>query len=220
LDTPVLRWQSIAAVVVILAVGASSLRAATVDVLQTGQAPEPAARPDLVRQPHSPADVEFMAGMIPHHAQAVLIAGWAASHGARPDIRILCERMVVAQRDEIESMRNWLRDRGETVPDPKATHHRMKMNGVEHEMLMPGMLTAEELAHLDKARGSDWDRLFLAAMIRHHEGALKMVDDLFMSHGALQDDDLFKFASDVYADQTTEIEFMKKMLAGLEGRPQ
>ncbi len=206
--------------VVILAVGASSLRAATVDVLQTGQAPEPAARPDLVRQPYSPADVEFMAGMIPHHAQAVLIAGWAASHGARPDIRILCERMVVAQRDEIESMRNWLRDRGETVPDPKATHHRMKMNGVEHEMLMPGMLTAEELAHLDKARGSDWDRLFLAAMIRHHEGALKMVDDLFMSHGALQDDDLFKFASDVYADQTTEIEFMKKMLAGLEKRPQ
>jgi uncharacterized protein (DUF305 family) len=86
-------------------------------------------------------------------------------------------------------------------------------------MLMPGMLTVEELARLDKARGSEWDRLFLAAMIRHHEGALEMVDRLFMSHGALQDDDLFKFASDVHADQTTEIEFMKKMLADVEKRP-
>ena len=177
---------------------------------------DPPARPDLVRYPYSPADVEFMQGMIPHHAQAVLIAGWAASHGARSDIRILCERLVVGQRDEIESMRTWLRDRGEPVPDARATHHRMKMNGVEHDMLMPGMLTAEELAQLDKARGAEWDRLFLSAMIRHHEGAIKMVDDLFMSHGALQDDDLFKFASDLYADQTTEIEFMTKMLADVE----
>ena len=180
---------------------------------QGAPGPEPVARPDLVRQPYSEADVEFMAGMIPHHAQAVLIAGWATSHGARPDIRVLCERMVVAQRDEIDSMRNWLRDRGQTVPDAKSTHHRMKMNGVEHDMLMPGMLTPEELARLDTARGPEWDRLFLMAMIKHHEGALKMVDDLFMAHGALQDDDLFKFASDLYADQTTEIEFMKKMLA-------
>ena len=176
--------------------------------------PDPVARPDLVRQPYSEADVEFMAGMIPHHAQAVLIAGWAASHGARPDVRVLCERIVVAQRDEIEMMRNWLRDRGETVPDALATHHRMKMNGVEHDMLMPGMLTAQDLAELDKARGREWDTLFLKAMIRHHEGALKMVDDLFMAHGAMQDEDMFKFVSDLYADQTTEIERMQKMLAG------
>ena len=157
---------------------------------------DPAPRPDLVRQPYSNADVDFMAGMIPHHAQAVLIAGWAASHGARPDVRVLCERLVVGQRDEIDTMRTWLRDRGQRVPDANATHHRMKMNGVEHDMLMPGMLTPEELARLDKARGADWDRLFLQAMIRHHEGALAMVDDLFEAHGALQDDDLFKFASD------------------------
>jgi uncharacterized protein (DUF305 family) len=176
--------------------------------------PDPVARPDLVRQPYSEADVEFMAGMIPHHAQAVLIAGWAASHGARPDVRVLCERIVVAQRDEIEMMRNWLRDRGERVPDAAATHHRMKMNGVEHDMLMPGMLTAQDLAELDKARGREWDALFLKAMIRHHEGALKMVDDLFMAHGAMQDEDMFKFVSDLYADQTTEIERMQKMLAG------
>jgi uncharacterized protein (DUF305 family) len=185
---------------------------------QPGQGSEPKARPDLVRQPFSQADVDFMAGMIPHHAQAVLIAGWAVSHGARPDVRILCERIVVAQRDEIEFMRNWLRDRDQPVPDANATHHRMKMNGVEHDMLMPGMLTPEQLADLDKARGADWDRLFLLGMIRHHEGALKMVDDLFASYGALQDDDVYKFASDIYADQTTEIDRMQKMLAGPDKR--
>ena len=195
--------------------GARALRAG---VEQSVQAPEPKARPDLVRQPYSPADIDFMAGMIPHHAQAVLIAGWAASHGARSDVRTLCERQVVAQRDEIEFMRNWLRDRGETVPAANATHHRMKMNGVEHDMLMPGMLGPEDLARLDKARGPEWDRLFLLAMIRHHEGAIKMVDDLFASYGALQDDDVYKFASDIYADQSIEIERMQKMLDASEKR--
>ena len=115
-------------------------------------------------------------------------------------------------------MRNWLRDRGETVPAANATAHRMKMNGVEHDMLMPGMLTPEQLAQLEKARGTEWDRLFLTFMIRHHEGALKMVDDLFASYGALQDDDVYKFASDLYADQTTEIERMQKMLEGWRSR--
>jgi uncharacterized protein (DUF305 family) len=182
------------------------------------QPAEPEARPDLVRQPYSQADIDFMSGMIPHHAQAVLIAGWAASLGARPDVRILCERQVVAQRDEIEFMRNWLRDRGEVVPKANATHHRMRMNGVEHDMLMPGMLSPEDLARLDKASGAEWDRLFLHAMIRHHEGAIKMVDNLFASFGALQDDDVYKFASDIYADQSTEIERMQKMLESLDKR--
>jgi uncharacterized protein (DUF305 family) len=181
---------------------------------QSTQPAEPKARPDLVRQPYSEADVEFMAGMIPHHAQAVVMAGWAPSHGARPDVRVLCERILVGQRDEIEFMRTWLRDRGETVPAANATHHRMKMNGVEHDMLMPGMLSPEEMERLDKARGAEWDRLFLTGMIRHHEGAIKMVDDLFESYGALQDDDLYKFASDIYADQSTEIERMRKMRSG------
>jgi uncharacterized protein (DUF305 family) len=179
---------------------------------------DPPARPDLVREPYSAADVSFMAGMIPHHAQAVLIAGWAASHGARPDVRIMCERIIVGQRDEIETMRNWLRDRGEAVPAADSTHHRMKMNGVEHDMLMPGMLTAGDLAQLDKARNAEFDTLFLKAMIRHHEGALKMVDDLFETHGALQDEDVFKFVSDLYADQTAEIERMQKMLAVTVGK--
>jgi uncharacterized protein (DUF305 family) len=165
--------------------------------------------------PHTPADVHFMSGMVPHHAQAVLIAKWAPSHGAGAALRVLCERIVVAQSDEIATMRSWLRERGEPVPDSNATHFRMKMNGVEHEMLMPGMLNPEELAQLDRARGTEFERLFLTFMIRHHEGALTMVNDLFASPGAAQDEIVFKFASDVFADQTTEIERMQKMLAAI-----
>jgi len=165
------------------------------------------------------ADVSFMQGMIPHHAQAVLIADWAVSHGARPDIARLCERIVVAQRDEIALMRGWLRDRGESVPAADATHMIMKMNGMEHTMLMPGMLTDEQLAELDKSRGSAFDRLFLIAMIAHHNGAVSMVDDLFGARNSAQDEVVFKFASDVYADQTTEIDFMQKMLETVPPSP-
>src|SRR4249919_610367 len=107
--------------------------------------------PTTTKAGNNSADVHFMSGMIPHHAQAVLIAGWAASHGARQDVRILCERIVVGQRDEIATMRNWLRDRGRPVPDANATKHKMVMNGMEMDMLMPGMLTDDQLAALDKA---------------------------------------------------------------------
>lgn len=162
--------------------------------------------------PYTDADVHFMSGMIPHHAQAVLIAGWAASHGARADVRTLCERIVVAQRDEIATMRRWLRERDETVPDSNATHMTMDMNGMQHEMLMPGMLTPEQLATLDGSRGPAFDELFLTYMIQHHRGALTMVDQLFASPGAANDDTIFKFASDVFADQTTEIDRMEQML--------
>jgi uncharacterized protein (DUF305 family) len=212
------RLRVLAASLCLVIAGMSTAGAWTDAGPQSGQTSDPVARPDLVRQPYSEADIEFMAGMIPHHAQAVLIAGWAESHGARPDLRVLCERQVIAQRDEIATMRTWLRDRGETVPDANATHHRMRMNGVEHDMLMPGMLSPEQLAELDKARGPDWDRLFLNSMIRHHQGAIKMVEDLFASYGALQDDDVYKLASDIYADQTIEIERMQKLLAGMEKR--
>jgi uncharacterized protein (DUF305 family) len=172
--------------------------------------------PGLGRLPYSDADVDFMSGMIPHHAQAVIMAGWAPSHGARKDVAIFCERIVVGQRDEIATMQTWLRDRGETVPDAASTRHKMKMNGMEHEMLMPGMLTDEEMAALDRARGPEFDRLFLTGMIKHHQGAIDMVDVLFKAFGAAQDETVFKFASDVYADQSTEIDRMNEML--LEGR--
>jgi uncharacterized protein (DUF305 family) len=168
--------------------------------------------PGLGRLPFSDADVDFMAGMIPHHAQAVIMAGWAPTHGARPDVAILCERIVVAQRDEIAMMQGWLRDRGLEVPDATSTRHKMKMNGMEHEMLMPGMLTDEEMAALDKARGPEFDRLFLTGMIKHHQGAIDMVDVLFKAYGAAQDETVYKFASDVYADQSIEIDKMYEML--------
>ena len=171
-----------------------------------------ATPPSLGRLPYADADVEFMSGMIPHHAQAVIMAGWAPSHGARKDVAVLCERIVVGQRDEIFMMQNWLRDRGQTVPDATSTRHKMKMNGMEHEMLMPGMLTDEEMAALDRARGPEFDRLFLTGMIGHHQGAIDMVDVLFKAYGAAQDELVFKFASDVYADQSIEIDRMQEML--------
>ena len=177
-----------------------------------GYAPTLRAQATVANSANSPADVHFMSGMIPHHAQAVVIAGWAASHGARSDIRILCERIVVGQKDEIALMQYWLKQHGEPVPAADATHMKMKMNGMEHDMLMPGMLNEEQLAALDKARGSDFDRLFLQAMINHHLGAITMVDELLASPRAAQDDVVYKMASDVYADQTTEIERMTKML--------
>jgi len=182
------------------------------------QGPDPRPRPDLVRGPYNQADVAFMQGMIPHHAQALVMARMAKTHGAREDVRILSERIIVAQTDEITLMRNWLRDRGQVVPAADAPHHKHMMNGIAHDMLMPGMLTPEELAALEKARGPEWDRLFLAGMIKHHEGALTMVDELFEAYGALQDDEMFKFASDIHADQTTEIDFMQKMLDGMSSK--
>jgi uncharacterized protein (DUF305 family) len=190
---------------------------------QQGTAPRPASNARTPAEqsgpatglPISAADVQFMSGMIPHHAQAVLIAGWAPTHGASSSVATLCERIVVAQRDEIALMRTWLRDHNKPVPDANATHMKMTMNGMEHDMLMPGMLNPEELAQLDKARGAEFDRLFLTAMIRHHQGAITMVETLLGSYGAAQDEVVFRFQSDVYADQTTEIERMQKMLAAL-----
>ena len=176
----------------------------------SGAIPPPPAAP----KPPNAADVNFMSGMIPHHAQAVLMAGWAASHGARADVRILCERIVVGQRDEIKLMQTWLSDQGQEVPDATSTRHRMVMNGMTHDMLMPGMLSDEEMAALDKARGPEWDRLFLLGMIRHHQGAISMVEELFAAYGAAQDETIFKFANDVFADQSIEIDRMYKMLDG------
>ena len=171
-----------------------------------------ATPPSLGSYPYSDADVDFMSGMIPHHAQAVIMAGWAPTHGARSDVAILCERIVVGQRDEIAMMQGWLRDRGLEVPDATNTKQKMKMGDMVHEMLMPGMLTDEEMVALDKSRGPEFDRLFLEGMIRHHQGAIDMVNVLFKSYGAAQDETVFKFANDVYADQGIEIAKMHEML--------
>ncbi|MEX2270403.1 MAG: DUF305 domain-containing protein [Vicinamibacterales bacterium] len=180
--------------------------------LTVGAQQPPAAPLPPGQYPHSDADVQFMSGMIPHHAQAVVIAGWVPERTQRRDVRVLAERIVVAQKDEIALMQTWLSDRGLDVPAADATHHVMKHGDMEHKMLMPGMLSDEELAKLKAARGAAFDRLFLEYMIKHHQGAITMVEQLFKSYGAAQDDTVFRFATDVYADQTTEIDFMTRML--------
>ncbi|MBX6333123.1 MAG: DUF305 domain-containing protein [Gemmatimonadaceae bacterium] len=173
------------------------------------------ARADSARHLFTEADVRFMTGMISHHAQAILMAGWAPTHGASPSVRTLCERIINAQRDEIVTMQQWLRDRGQPVPEPSPHGMKMTMNGAEHTMLMPGMLTDAQLAQLDSARGPEFDRLFLTFMIQHHRGAIAMVKDLFDTYGAAQDELAFKLASDINADQTTEIARMQRMLIAL-----
>ena len=176
--------------------------------------PPPPVKIGVPAMKHTAADADFMRGMIHHHAQAVLMAKWAPTHDAGADLRRLAERIVVAQQDEIAMMQNWLKEKGEPVPEPSPGPMRMRMpDGTTHDMLMPGMLTEAELKQLDAARGVEFDRLFLTFMIRHHEGALDMVEQLFASKGAAQDEDTFRLASDVFADQTTEIRVMKEMLA-------
>lgn len=177
-----------------------------------GRSPAAIAAADSGRPPYTKADVEFISGMIGHHAQAVLMAGWAPSHGASPSVQALCERIVVAQRDEIKFMQRWLRERKEPVPNDDTSH--MMMAGMDMK-LMPGMLTPEQLTELDKARGAEFDRLFLKDMIQHHNGAIEMVETLFASNGAGQDEDVFKFASDVHVDQITEVNRMTLMLQGM-----
>jgi uncharacterized protein (DUF305 family) len=170
------------------------------------------ARADSIRHPYTDADIHFMSAMIGHHSQAIVMARWAPSHGASPSVRTLADRIINSQQDEIATMQRWLHDRQLPVPDAVATGMRMQMNGMEHEMLMPGMLNDAQMKELDAARGPEFDRLFLTDMIQHHRGALTMVKQLFDSYGAGQDETVFKFASDVNVDQTTEIARMQKML--------
>jgi uncharacterized protein (DUF305 family) len=173
------------------------------------------ARTDSIRRPYTAADVNFMSGMIHHHAQAIVMSRWAASHGASPAVQRLADRIINAQQDEILTMQSWLRDRRQPVPDATATGMKMNMGGMEHEMLMPGMLTDAQMKQLDAARGAEFDRLFLTYMIQHHKGAVSMVKELFDSYGAGQDEIVFKFASDVNVDQTTEIARMEKLLVSV-----
>ena len=173
------------------------------------------ARADSARYPYTEADVHFMSAMVGHHSQAVLMAGWAPTHGASPSVRTLAERIVNGQQDEIVTMGRWLTDRNRPVPQGHSATMKMMMDGVEHEMVMPGMLSEEQLAQLDAARGPAFDRLFLTFMIQHHRGAVTMVRELFATYGAAQNEAVFKFASDVSVDQSTEIARMEKMLAAL-----
>jgi uncharacterized protein (DUF305 family) len=161
---------------------------------------------DLSQVQHTQADVRFMQGMIGHHTQALEMTALLQSRSASDDMRKLAQRIEVSQSDEIKMMQHWLEARGQPVPDPHAHH-------AHGAALMPGMLTPEEMARLANAKGDAFDRLFLQFMIKHHEGALTMVKDLFATPGAGQESEIFAFASDVDADQRMEIDRMGAMLS-------
>ena len=198
-----LVWRTAAALSLLTATacGRAPARAAA-------PAPAAAARTASPLPGYTAADVRFMSGMIGHHQQAIVMCGWAAGHGAGDGVRILCGRIVVAQQDEIAFMRRWLQERREPVPPPDTAH-------TMHGPPMPGMLTPDEMAALDRARGAAWDDLLLRSMIRHHQGAITMVEQLIDTPGAAQDAELFRFVSDVNADQSTEIERMTRLLAAM-----
>ncbi len=179
------------------------------------------AKADSLRYPYTAADVQFMSGMIGHHSQAIVMSAWAPTHAADAAVQRLAERIINAQQDEIATMQRWLADRLQPVPDAKPMSQSMAdvpgMAGMDHgAMLMPGMLTDAQMKALDAARGWDFDRLFLTGMIQHHRGATSMVAKLFGTEGAGQDETIFKFASDVNVDQTTEIARMQRMLFEFE----
>lgn len=160
--------------------------------------------------PHSPADVQFMQDMIMHHAQAVEMTALIESRTQNKELRSLGARISRSQSDEMKFMKQWLAVRGEPPSRPMTHAHGMDMS--KHEMLMPGMLTAQQMDALKKAKGAEFDRLFLTGMIQHHNGALIMVKDLFDSAGAGQDAELFNFTTDVDTGQRAEIKIMQTML--------
>ena len=185
------------------------------------------ARADSLRYPWVTADVDFMSGMIHHHAQAITISRWAPSHGASASVQRLTARIINAQTDEITIMQTWLKDRRQTVPMVDSLGN-VTMGGAGHDMAamaghdmaamamgqmsMPGMLTDAQLKELNTARGTEFDRLILTYMIQHHRGAVAMVKTLFSAQGAGQDETVFKFANDVEVDQSTEIKRMFTMM--------
>jgi uncharacterized protein (DUF305 family) len=175
---------------------------------------------DVTRVQHTAADVRFMQGMIHHHAQALEMTALVRTRTRSDAMRTLALRIEVSQLDEIAMMRHWLEARGQQVPvvgDGHAGHGSgSSTGGGTAGALMPGMLTAEEMARLAGTSGDEFDRLFLAGMIKHHGGALAMVQALFSTPGAGQESEMYAFASDVDADQRMEIDRMSGMLKELD----
>lgn len=160
--------------------------------------------------PYSPADVQFMQGMIMHHAQAVEMTALIESRTENKELRSLGARISRSQDDEMRFMKRWLTARGEPLSPPM--HDMPGMDMSQHHSLMPGMLTAKQMDALKNAKGQEFDHLFLKGMIQHHNGALTMVKDLFDTAGAGQDAELFNFATDVESGQRAEIRIMQTML--------
>ncbi|PYS98917.1 MAG: DUF305 domain-containing protein [Acidobacteria bacterium] len=164
--------------------------------------------------PRSTKDIEFMQGMIMHHAQAVEMVALMPGRVEKEDLRLLGARISQSQADEMNFMKRWLMARGEPteMKMEHMSHDDMDDMDMSQHMLMPGMLSAKQMEALKKSKGAEFDRLFLAGMIQHHGGALTMVKDLFDTAGAGQDAQLFNFATDVDSGQRAEIKIMQKML--------
>jgi len=183
---------------------------ALVELIQPGAPGEPsrvidvARATDLSHVQFTTADVEFMQGMIGHHAQAIEMTELLETRTERPEMRALAHRIELSQADEIRMMQDWLVRRGQLAPEQHAHHG-------EH-LMMPGMLMPDQMAQLAAARGAEFDRLFLAGMIGHHQGALTMVEQLMKQPGAAQESDIYGFVADVEADQSAEIARMGAML--------
>jgi uncharacterized protein (DUF305 family) len=171
-------------------------------VIETAQAV------DLSKVQATDADVKFMQGMIGHHQQAVEMVALIPTHTTRPEMQLLGKRIDLSQQDEMKMMRRWLEVRGKEIP----SEHAMHMHGAT---LMPGMLTQEEMDRLAAANGAEFDQLFLEGMMKHHGGAITMVNELFATPGAGQEVEIFSFASDVDADQRMEIDRMGAMLQAI-----
>ena len=211
----------IAAILLTAAAGASCRSAAPAPaaarppLVQPGAPGQPsrviaaAQASDLSQVQYTGADIKFMQGMIGHHAQAVEMVALVPARTASDGVRKLALRIDVSQQDEMQMMREWLQARGQQIPDPRA-HHMMGA------ALMPGMLTPEDMTRLAAATGTDFDRLFLEGMIKHHSGAITMVRELFATDGAGQTPEIFSYASDVDADQRMEIDRMGSMLKELQ----
>ena len=157
---------------------------------------------------YASADSAFMAGMIGHHAQAIVMSNLAPERASSEQVKTLAARIIVSQRDEITAMWSWLAQYDLPMPDTSSQHHG-------HGESMPGMLSPAQMKELDAARGAEFDRLFVTLMIQHHQGALTMVDRLLQTPGAAKDSFVFRVAADVHADQTAEIERMARLLLTL-----
>lgn len=181
---------------------------------------------ELIRPEYTEADVRFMQGMIHHHAQALEMAALVPERSNRRDLHMLAKRIEVSQKDEIRLMQDWLERRGEDAPhvDLSTGVVHATGDGDQHAghtghdgagAMMPGMLTPDQMKQLRTTEGTEFYRLWITFMIQHHEGALGMVADLFSQDGAAQDQDIFRFASEVDIDQRVEIVRMQQMLAAL-----
>ncbi len=175
---------------------------------QSGRTLSPQELARISAPPHAPADTLFFQRMIPHHAQALQMAALVKERTASTDLPVFAERVAVSQQDEITQMQRWLTLHGEAVAPQHPGH-------AGHDQLMPGMLSEPELARLTRARGQEFDRLFLEFMIRHHEGALIMAQQLVEGGGGIEPES-DRFAQEVRIDQSIEIRRMRDMLAALK----